>query len=95
MSKSISEITQSQIEDLESTVSQYVDDGYDVVSQGIHEASVSWAEENGFDPQDVNEIVEIDNFSILNDQRQVNIYFHRIKGWKPEHRKQLIALLTD
>ena len=91
----IDSITQEQIEDLESTVANDVDYGYDVVAQAMHEASVSWAEENGFDPKDVDGIVELDNFSIRNDQRQVAMYVSRIKGWKPEHRQQLLALLAD
>ena len=95
MTKQISEITQQQIEDLESTVAKNVDEGYDIVAQAMHEASVEWAEVNGFDPEDVDDIVELDNFSIMNDQRQVNMYASRIKGWKPEHRKQLLALLSD
>lgn len=95
MTKPISEITQEQIVDLESTVANYVDEGYDLVAQQMHEAAVCWAEENDFDSNDVNEIVEIDNFSISGDQRQIMMYVHRIKGWKPEDRKQLLALLSD
>ena len=90
----IGSITQKQIEDLESTVANNVDDGYDVVAQGMHEASAQWAEENGFDPKDVDGIVELDNFSIRNDQRQIEMYVRRIQGWKPEHREQLLALLA-
>ena len=91
----IGNITQKEIVELESTVSNYVDEGYDIVAQQMHDAVVSWSEENGFDSEDVNGIVELDNFSIVGDERQVQMYFHRIKGWKPEHRKQLLALLSD
>ena len=94
MTKAISEITQEQILDLESTVSNYVDEGYDLVAQQMYEASVNWAEENDFDSDDVNEIIEVDNFSIIGDQRQIKMYVLRIKGWKSEHREQLLALLT-
>jgi len=94
MTKAISEITQEQIVDLESTVSNYVDEGYDFVAQQMHEASVSWAEENNFDSDDVNGLVELDNFSIIGDQRQIEMYVRRINGWQPEHRAQLLALLT-
>ncbi len=94
MTKAISEITQEQIVDLESTVSNYVDEGYDLVAQQMHEASVSWAEENNFDSNDVNEIVELDNFSIIGDQRKIKMYVQRIKGWTPEHRARLLELLS-
>ena len=46
-------------------------------------------------PKDVNGIIELDNFSIRNDQRQIEMYVRRIQCWKPEHRKQLLALLTN
>lgn len=95
MTKQISEITQQQIEELESTVSDYVDEYYEPIAQGMRDASVSWAKENNFDPEDVDNIVTLDNFSIRDDERQIKMYALRIKSWRPEHRKQLLALLSD
>ncbi len=91
---SIKEITQEQIDDLRGDVEGYVGNGYDIVAQGMGEASEAWAEQNGFDASEVLEIIELDNYSIKGDEKQIQMTANSIRRWNPEHRARLLELLS-
>jgi len=90
----IKEITQEQIADLKQDVEGCIGEGYDLVASGMWEASEAWADRHGFNPGEVNEIIELDNFTIMGDEERIQTTANSIRRWKPEHRAQLLALLT-
>lgn len=90
----ITNITQDEINQLISNVESEVGEGYDMVAQGMQEATDAFARQHGYDPRDVSDIVSIDNFSVDGDEKQIQMTANSIRRWKPEHRAQLIQLLT-
>ena len=91
----IANITQDEIDQLKSDVENEVDGGYDLVASGMGEAVSSFARQYGYDEDDIHSILHIDNFSVDGDEKQVRMTANSIRRWKPEHRKQLLALLSD
>lgn len=91
----IANITQNEIDQLKSDVENEVDSGYDMVASGMGEAVSSFARQYGYSEDDIHSILHIDNFSVDGDEKQVRMTANSIRRWKPEHRKQLLALLAD
>ena len=95
MTKQITAITQEQIEELDADISERVDEYYDQITEEILRVCESLADKHDFNTLDVAEIVSVDNYSIDGDERNINIYAYRIRGWKPEHREKLLSMLSN